>query len=215
MESNPEIIIKRIISGKWEENCYIVSKDKEAIVIDPGDNVDQMIRYLQDNHLTVSAVLNTHAHFDHIGGVNTIVNTYECPFYLHSKDERLLKSANLYMTFFEGEKRIKVPIINEYLDKTESPLKIGNLSITILLTPGHTLGGVSFLIENNLFTGDTLLKDSVGRVDLPGANKLKLEESLQLLSVLNPDFIIYSGHGDSTTLKEELIYNKYLIELIS
>lgn len=207
--------VKRIVNGRWEENCYIISYQEKAIVIDPGGNIEQMLDYLNNNSLTVSAVLNTHAHFDHIVCVKDLVEKYNCPFYLHSKDERLLKSANFYMNLFEGDEKVRIPSVNFYIDKIESPLVIGNFLIDVLHTPGHTDGSVCFIINQNLFSGDTLFKGKVGRIDLPGANKLKLKESLIKLSTLKEILIVYPGHGEETTIEEELVSNNYFLQMIS
>ncbi|MBW0177659.1 MBL fold metallo-hydrolase [Sediminibacterium sp.] len=210
-----QITIQRIINGKWAENCYIISSHSKALVIDPGGNFDVMCTYLESNSLTLSAIINTHGHFDHIVSVADLVKKYQCPFYLHSRDERLLKSANLYMSLFEGEEKIGIPVVNFYFDKIPSTLLIDGFEINVLFTPGHTEGSVCFLIGNHLFTGDTLLKNTIGRIDLPGANKEKLAGSLLMLSKLNGDFTVYPGHGDETTLAAELSFNKRFIELIA
>ena len=103
------ILIYRIVNGKWSENCYIVSnRHNQAIIIDPGGNLNLMCDYLSEKSLSLIAIINTHAHFDHVVSVADLVKKYQCPFYLHSNDERLLKSANLYMTLFEGEEKICV-----------------------------------------------------------------------------------------------------------
>lgn len=210
------ISIHRIVNGKWAENCYIVSnRHNQALIIDPGGNLNLMCDYLKDNNLSLSAIINTHGHFDHVVSVADLVKKYQCPFYLHSKDERLLKSANLYMTLFEGEEKIGIPLVDFYLDKMNLPLIIDNFEIQVLFSPGHTEGSVCFLIENALFTGDTLLKNTIGRIDLPGANKEKLSKSLQILSRLNGSLEVYPGHGENTTLERELSFNERFIELIA
>lgn len=210
------ISIHRIVNGKWAENCYIVSnRHNQALIIDPGGNLNLMCDYLKDNNLSLSAIINTHGHFDHVVSVADLVKKYQCPFYLHSKDERLLKSANLYMTLFEGEEKIGIPIVDFHFDKITLPLIIDDFEIQVLFSPGHTEGSVCFLIDNALFTGDTLLKNTIGRIDLPGANKEKLSKSLQMLSRLNGRLDVYPGHGEQTTLEQELSFNERFIELIA
>lgn len=206
--------IKGIVNGKWAENCYIISANNKAIVLDPGGNVDVISKYLNENKLELCAIINTHAHFDHVVAVADIKEIYQIPFYLHSKDERLLKSANLYMSLFEGESKIGIPSVDFYLDKISIPFLIEDFEINVLFTPGHTEGSVCFLIGNSLFTGDTLLKGTIGRVDLPGANKEKLKQSLTMISKLNSDLVLYPGHGEDTTLSRELSSNERFIEMI-
>jgi hydroxyacylglutathione hydrolase len=210
------ILIHRIVNGKWSENCYIVSnRHNQAIIIDPGGNFNLMCDYLKENNLSLSAIINTHGHFDHVVSVADLVKKHQCPFYLHSKDERLLKSANLYMTLFEGEEKIGIPLVDFHLDNITLPLIIDDFEIQVLFSPGHTEGSVCFLIESALFTGDTLLKNTIGRIDLPGANKEKLSKSLQMLSKLNGSLDVYPGHGEQTTLERELSFNERFIELIA
>jgi glyoxylase-like metal-dependent hydrolase (beta-lactamase superfamily II) len=210
------ILIHRIVNGKWSENCYIVSnKHNQAIIIDPGGNFNLMCDYLKENNLSLSAIINTHGHFDHVVSVADLVKKHQCPFYLHSNDERLLKSANLYMTLFEGEEKIGIPLVDFHLDNITLPLIIDDFEIQVLFSPGHTEGSVCFLIESALFTGDTLLKNTIGRIDLPGANKEKLSKSLQMLSKLNGSLDVYPGHGEQTTLERELSFNERFIELIA
>ena len=209
------MVIKKIINGKWLENCYIISSNKIAIIIDPGSCYDQICNYLYENELKLKAIINTHAHFDHIVSVADLVQEFKCPFYLHSMDERLLKSANLYTNIFEGENNIMIPTISHYLDNINSLSILDDIDIKIFHTPGHTNGSVCFGIENLLFTGDTLLKNKIGRYDLPGANKLKFKNSLKIISQLNPSYVLYPGHGEATTLFSELSFNKPFIEFIS
>lgn len=206
--------IKGIVNGRWAENCYIISANNKAIVLDPGGNVDVISKYLNENKLELCAIINTHAHFDHVVAVADIKEIYQIPFYLHSKDERLLKSANLYMSLFEGESKIGIPSVDFYLDKISIPFLIEDFEINVLFTPGHTEGSVCFLIGNSLFTGDTLLKGTIGRVDLPGANKETLKQSLTMISKLNSDLVLYPGHGEDTTLSRELSSNERFIEMI-
>jgi hydroxyacylglutathione hydrolase len=159
------------------------------------------------NGYQVQAILNTHGHFDHIGAVADLVDKYKCPFYLHSKDGRLLRSANLYMNLFAGEAPVRVPTVDIFLDQVPSPLVLGEFSVEVLYTPGHTDGSVCFQIGDHLFTGDTLLKGKAGRVDLPGGNKEKLETSLQAIAKLPGQLVICPGHGATSSLAEELLTN--------
>lgn len=206
--------IERIVNGKWEENCYIVSNDKDAVIIDPGGNFEIIKEYINKNEYKLWAVINTHAHFDHIGAVADVVGEFDIPFYLHAADKRLLRSANLYMSLFMGEAPIKVPSIDIELDKTELPLVFGSLTIDTIFTPGHTDGGVCFLIGDLFFTGDTLMKGSIGRLDLPGGNKEKMKISLQKISSMPVDLKIYPGHGESSTIGEELQSNESFTSLL-
>jgi hydroxyacylglutathione hydrolase len=133
---------------------------------------------------------------------------------LHSKDEKLLKSSNLYVKVFEGKDYIKIPKVDFFYDQIENKINIVDFSIQVLFTPGHTYGSVCLLIQNYLFTGDTLLKGKIGRTDLPGGNEDVLKKSLKTISKLPKHISIYAGHGASSTIKKELNYNQDFIETL-
>ena len=98
--------IKRFKTGNWQENCYIVqNSSNDGLIIDPGENYDEIAEYINENKINVLAIINTHAHYDHIGAVSILKDALEIPFYLHSKDSRLLKSANLYSALFDGQQK--------------------------------------------------------------------------------------------------------------
>jgi hydroxyacylglutathione hydrolase len=209
------ITLKRIVTGKWKENCYIVSdSNKEALVIDPGANAAGISDYVKKNNLEILAILNTHAHHDHIGGIFELKESFATSFYLHSEDQKLLKSANLYAVLFEGESPIKIPQIDFYIDQIETPVRLGDFIINILFTPGHTKGGVCFLIEDMIFTGDTLLEGDIGRVDLPGGDRYSLAKSLKMISELPQKMKVLPGHGKATTIARELSNNIKLSEIL-
>ena len=207
--------IKTIKTGKWRENCYIVyDLSKSGFIIDPGDNYNEIIKYINNYNINVLAIVNTHAHYDHISAVSTLKDTLEVPFYLHSKDKRLLKSANLYRILFEGEQTITIPSIDHFLDECNESLIFNNIEVKVIETPGHTEGSVCFQIDNFLFTGDTLFEKDIGRVDLPGGNKEQLIESLKKISELPTSLKLYPGHGNSTILGFVMDNNQKLMALI-
>lgn len=205
--------IRKIVTGKWKENCYIVNSfNNDAIIIDPGSDEECIVNFIEGNRLNIIAILNTHAHYDHIGAVNDLKNKLSIPFFLHSKDQKLLKYANLYTKVFEGDNRISIPTVDYYFDQIGMTIQLGEFSVQVFSTPGHTEGSVCFQIENYLFTGDTLLNGKVGRVDLPGGDEATLNKSLKIISELPVNIIVYPGHGESTSLSSELKYNKEFIE---
>ena len=165
--------------------------------------------------MEVHAILNTHAHYDHIGAVEYLKSKYSIPFYLHSNDEKLLKSANLYIKIFDGTELIKIPEVDYYYDMIKNRIIISDFSIDVLFTPGHTIGSVCLIIEKCIFTGDTLLDGKIGRTDLPGGDEKSLKNSLKLISKLPKNFTIYSGHGRSTSIEKQLKYNKNFIEILN
>ena len=209
------ISIKQIPNGKWKENCYIISNiNRDALIIDPGSSENIIITYIKENHLNASAILNTHSHYDHIGAISKLKKEYSIPLFLHSKDEKLLKTANLYSNIFDGIGHLKIPTIDYYFDKINIKDYITYYKIRILHTPGHTEGSVCLLIEDNLFTGDTLLNNRIGRVDLPGGDKNALIKSLNILSKFPHNINIYPGHGKPSTIGEQLKYNKEFIQVL-
>lgn len=210
-----EISIKQIPNGKWKENCYIVSNViNDALIVDPGGDEESIISYIEDNNINVNAIVNTHAHYDHIGVINKLKERFLIPFFLHSADENLLKTANLYANLFDGSNSIIIPSVDCYFDKIDIQDYIKSFPIKILFTPGHTWGSVCILIENYLFTGDTLLNGKIGRIDLPGGDEQALTESLRIISKLPKNISIYPGHGTSSTIGNELEYNKKFIQAV-
>lgn len=209
------ISVKQITNGKWKENCYVVlGLNKDAFIIDPGSDEESIVSFIKGNKLNVIAILNTHSHYDHVGAVEDLKDEFLVPFFLHSKDQKLLKTVNFYITVFDGNESISIPTVDYYFDQIENPIQLGDFSIQVLFTPGHTEGSVCFHIEGCLFTGDTLLKGRIGRVDLPGGDEPALKKSLGIISKLPENIIIYPGHDKSTTLSNELKNNKSFIHVI-
>jgi glyoxylase-like metal-dependent hydrolase (beta-lactamase superfamily II) len=210
------LAVVTIPNGRWKENCYlVVDGSARALVIDPGSDATQIVTAIEKVGLKVLAVLNTHGHYDHMGAVAALQSRFGIPFYLHSADEKILKSANLYMKVFEGSEPVTIPRVDRYLDREELPIVIGDFEVLVRFTPGHTPGGVCFGIQEVLFTGDTLLKGKVGRVDLPGGDKDALRQSLAGLGKINPDMRIYPGHGAPSTIGDELQSNPQWRELLA
>ena len=211
----PKLIeIERIVTGSWKENCYIVrAADRSAVIIDPGGEFSQIERYVEKNELRPLAVLNTHAHYDHIGAVAELQERYGIPFYLHRGDFRLLQSANFYQHLFLGQAPIRIPQVN--VDLAECPvIELGGLVVEVLRTPGHTPGGVCFFVGGVLFTGDTLMARDTGRTDLPGGDHATLVASLdRLAQSFSPQTEIYPGHGPTVTLESALAARSHSHEL--
>jgi hydroxyacylglutathione hydrolase len=192
--------IEKLVTGKWLENSYIVSRDRDAVVIDPGGRFDDIREYVQSKELHIHAVVNTHAHYDHLGAVAPVVAEYGVPFYLHPADHDLLIRANFYRTLFLGEESITIPAIDvELADGV--PLRFGALEIDVVHTPGHTPGGACFEIDGEVFTGDTVMAEHLGRTDLPGGDRDVLLSSVQLLAGRYPvETRLHPGHGESAIL---------------
>ncbi|HET9849558.1 MAG TPA: MBL fold metallo-hydrolase [Candidatus Dormibacteraeota bacterium] len=185
--------IQKIHVGEKDTNCYVVScsDSKEAVVIDPGDDAPKIIGQLRG--LTVRWICFTHAHAGHTGAKEAIKNSTQGATAMHLADATAyLKSADRYLTSGDS-------------------LPFGGFDLQVLLTPGHTPGGLSFRVGNHVFTGDTLLPGKIGRVDLPGSSPQQMLLSLhgQLLT-LPDNTIVYPGHGANTTIGAERVGNPYL-----
>mgnify|MGYP001291040971 CR=1 FL=1 len=201
---NKKIKVERVPTGPWKENCYLVyDEHQDTLLIDPGSEPLIIDEIIQAKNLKILAILNTHGHFDHIGAVDFFQKKYNAKFYLHSSDSKLLKSANLYMKIFQGDEPIKIPEVDEFIVNFDRVYQFKNFQVSFIETPGHTEGSLCIKIGNNLFSGDTLLKNAIGRTDLPGGNKELLIRSLSKLVKLPKDLILYPGHGKSTTIAEE------------
>jgi hydroxyacylglutathione hydrolase len=191
------------VNGRWLQNCYLVTNFlRQALIVDPGSDPEGISDLVCELGVQPVAILNTHAHYDHVGAVSALMQKYEIPFFLHGHDEKLLKQANLYKMLFESKNNISIPHIVENFAKGPDVLTVANFTVEVIHTPGHTAGSVCLVIGTTLFSGDTLMPGGPGRTDLPGGNKSQLENSLQKLRKLPEDYMVYSGHGKPFMLQE-------------
>ena len=196
--------IEVITVGNWKVNCYLIAVDDECWLVDPGDEFERIVSYFNLDNFKLNGIINTHGHFDHIGAVSEIKEKYGVPFFIHSKDERLLNQSNLYRKMAGDSSVRKTPSIDKYLDDLPF-LELNEERILIHNFPGHTNGGVCFEIAGNLFTGDLLFEKKAGRTDLPGGNKNSLSTSLDHIISNFLGYRIHPGHGESFLLDENLI----------
>ena len=201
------MLIKTIPVGQLEENCYVVTNEKtlECVVIDPGDESNTILDYLEDNKLNCRAIMITHGHFDHVGAVDAIREETGAAVYMHPLDDtgghdarRPYRLSQGGISYDDGD------LIDE-----------AGLRFEIIATPGHTPGGVTIRCGRALFTGDTLFRGSCGRVDLDGSVPMDEMLSLKRLCSLEGDFEVYPGHMDSTTLALERMFNYYCREAMN
>ena len=194
--------------GSYQTNCYIVRADgsKSCAVIDPGYEADTILTFLNQNGLSLDAILLTHGHFDHVGAVKALVKTTGCKLWMHERDYSQFK--NPVNAFFYPIANCTFTEVN-FCENGEQ-IHAGGLTFTALDTPGHTWGSVCFLCEDALFSGDTLFAGSCGRTDLPGGDSSVLRQSLEYLSELEENYRVLPGHGESTTLLYEKQTNPYL-----
>ena len=201
--------MEKIVNGPFQQNAYVIWNSTHSFLIDPGGDSDRIIDIIKSNNLSPSAILNTHAHLDHIGAISTLIQFGQYPFYLHRDEIKLLNSANEYTTIF-GIPNIDIPTVDNIVYES-SMLYFSGYGVEVIETPGHTTGGVSYLIDGHLFTGDTLFSGSIGRTDLPGGNLDTLLYSIHTkLMVLEESIIIHSGHGPDTSIGVEKRTNPFL-----
>ena len=200
--------IDTVLLGSFQVNCYLISTDKSAIVIDPGFNSSYVEDFLLKNADKERKILLTHAHFDHIGGALQLKEKTGVKIAIGRIDEPSLSDENYNLsTLFNAY--IKPLNADILLDDGEIT-KIGDITLKTIHTPGHTKGSVGYLIENNLFSGDTLFNLSVGRTDFPGGNTKQLLNSVKKLFALDDNTKVFSGHGATTTIGYEKINNPYI-----
>lgn len=198
--------------GPLQTNAYLLTGPVEgkAVIIDPGMNPGPLLKRIAD--LEIEAILLTHAHFDHMGGVEEIRKLKGCPVYLHSIESDWLTSPKLNGSLMWPQ--VSAPLSTEpaEFDLADGlELKLVGHTFKVYHTPGHSPGSVSFLIENDLFSGDVLFRLGVGRTDLPGGRERDLWDSIQNTLYTFPDeVVVYPGHGPRTTIGYEKQRNPYV-----
>lgn len=195
------MLIKTLPVGQLETNCYVVTDEESLLcaVIDPGDESNTILDYLESNRLQCRAIFLTHGHYDHVGAVAAVAEETGATVYMNRRDD---------IGGREPRMPYALPETGEYVDEGDS-VEIGKLRFDVLATPGHTPGGISLLCGEALFTGDTLFRGSCGRTDLEGGNMDEQLRSLKKLCQLPGDYEVYPGHMDSTTLERERHLNYY------
>jgi hydroxyacylglutathione hydrolase len=211
------IIVEVRAVPPFHKNGYVVAcpRTREAVIIDPGDEVDQLLGIVAAQALGVRSILLTHAHVDHVTGVAQAKRSVQAPVYLHRDDRFLYESAPEQAVFF-GLTCEVLPPVDQYFD-TSQTLSFGEYEVTVHHTPGHCPGGVCLAIgprgepKRDLFVGDTLFAGSIGRTDLPGGDYATLMRSITgVLFAFGDDARVYSGHGPPTTIGQERRTNPFL-----
>ena len=206
-----QIEIKSMTLGMVATNCYLIinKETKEALLIDPADNVLRISNVIEENVCTLKAILLTHGHFDHIMALNELKKRYNVPVYAHEEEEDVLKQSSLNMSGMIGQ--IYTTQADIYVKDGEH-LKLAGLDIIVLHTPGHTKGGVCYYLpeEKVLMSGDTLFHCSIGRTDFPTGSMSQLVRSVkEQLFVLPDDVQVYPGHDSVTSIGYEKQYNPF------
>lgn len=184
-----------------QTNCYIVQQDDRAFVIDPGSNAEGIVSKACQLGAKIEAILLTHGHFDHSGAVFELKERTGASVYVSENDLKLANSIKS-LSFALGGKVKKFDADCIVQDGEE--YQIAGMSVKVIATPGHTSGGVCYIVKDCLFSGDTLFELSYGRTDFPTGNFSDLKNSIcKKLFELNGDYTVYTGHGESTTLEYE------------
>ena len=192
--------MKHLALGAYQTNCYLVWEENSpaCVVIDPGYEPETILSEVKKLGKEIAAILLTHGHFDHVCGVKTLAAETDCKVYLNEADLSMppqMTAGPLYYTDLYQEGDV---------------LDLAGLKIRVIQTPGHTEGSVCLLVENAMFSGDTLFAGSCGRTDLPGGSWATILKSLKRLAAMDKDYAVYPGHGPSTTLAEEKQWNPYM-----
>ena len=206
-----EIFEHRVV-GPLQCNCYVVgdATSKHAIVIDPGGDAEEIARAVALRALTVTAIVATHAHFDHILAAERLRHLTGAPFHLHAADKPLLSWLQESGRLFLGVELPPPPEVDSAAREGDR-LTAGTTELAVLHTPGHSPGSISLVSEGVLFSGDTLFAGSVGRTDLPGGDMKSLIGAVKgKLFALDDEVAVYPGHGPRTTLGEERRFNPFV-----
>jgi hydroxyacylglutathione hydrolase len=198
--------IRKVVAGIYGANCYIVmdKKSKEAVVIDPGGDVDDIVKAIVAIDAKVKYILLTHGHVDHTSGVEELKDITNATVCMSKKDDDLITNGeHLFGPLIDGGA--------DKLLKQDDIIRVSDIDITCIDTPGHTPGGMCFLIENYVFTGDTLFCGSIGRTDFAGGDFKAIIHSIKSKLLSLPEgTIVYPGHGSCSTINSEKLNNPFL-----
>jgi len=207
----PETIhVERIAVGELQTNAYIVFSEKSlaCLIVDPGAEPERIIRFVKTGRLKPEGIILTHGHADHCGGVRELLAAWPMTLMVHRLDRDLRSPLNRELG---GSLGLPIPPDPDRLLENGEIVSVAEISIAVVHTPGHTPGSVVLAMDRRLFTGDTLFQGSAGRTDLPGGDEDELQRSLRLISRFPPDTLLFPGHGEMTTLEEELVSNPFLV----
>jgi len=206
--------VHREVVGPFEENTWFLRRKggDEVVVIDPGDEAERLAAVIEGSGWKPVAIVNTHAHLDHVGAVAALRDRYRIPFALHPADVPTFRWAPIAAELY-GVPPVEVCDVDRPLAGGET-LDLAGLEIRVVLTPGHTPGHVSLLCDGRVFGGDCLFQGSIGRTDLPGGDTVTLMRTLEETFLALPDAtIVHSGHGPDTTIGRERATNPFLADL--
>ncbi|MFZ3172278.1 MAG: MBL fold metallo-hydrolase [Carboxydocellales bacterium] len=196
--------------GPIGANCYLIGceQTKEGAVIDPGDEGSRIVAKVKELGLNIKSIILTHGHIDHISAVDEVKKATSAQILIHQEDAKMLVDGNRNLSHMMGTNRGYSPA--DVLLKEGDVIKVGNLEIKVLHTPGHTLGGICLETEGIIISGDTLFEGSIGRSDFPGGSHEVLINSIKTKLLPYPDETkVYPGHGPSTSIGFERVNNPF------
>ncbi len=204
------MILEKIVESRMGENTYVVGdeKSKKCIVVDPGANFVDIMNVVKRNNLEIEYVVLTHGHGDHITNVLKIKEATNAKIVAHEEEQEILldKRKNLSVSLPSATVELDADI---YV-KDNDTLKVGDMKMKFIHTPGHTPGSMCIKIDKHMLTGDTLFAGSMGRTDFYGGDARKMDKSLKRLKNQDDDIIIYPGHGPNSKLKTEKMTNPFM-----
>ena len=210
-----------LVVGALQCNCSILGDEetREAIVIDPGDEVERILAILKRHNLTAKYIINTHAHFDHVGNCRELKEATGAEIWLHKADLPIYESAPRQAALFAmyGVKPIRMTAVDQFMRDADG-VQVGKIAARVIHTPGHTPGSLSLHVPRSnsdvLFAGDTLFNGSIGRTDLPGGDFHQILKSIKdRLFIFDDDTEVWPGHGSKTTIGWERRTNPFLQDL--
>lgn len=203
-------IIKPVIVGDIYTNCYLVAdpESKEGVVIDPGADFDKIWKNIEKYGIIVKKIVATHGHYDHLGAVNELRKKTKAVFLIHKEDVIFAEHPETNGSALFGDGTVSAKV-DAFL-KEGDVVKAGKLELKVIHTPGHSPGGICLYTDGELFSGDTLFLNSIGRTDFPNASYELIMESLAKLMKLPEATRVYPGHGQYTTIGEEKKNNPFL-----
>jgi len=199
--------------GGYQTNCYILSVGERAVIVDPGDEGNKIVTYLETNGLKPEAILITHGHFDHIGALEEIQKKYGVHVYVHKNEAAYLTNPELNLSFRPGRSGISIEDLPLKVIEEDGSMELLGKEVQALHVPGHSLGSVVFYVPEAGFAmvGDVLFKSSIGRSDFPNGNHEQLISGIKSkLMTLPEDTIVYPGHGGATLIGTEKRNNPFL-----
>jgi hydroxyacylglutathione hydrolase len=204
------VLIQTFTVGAFQENCYLLVDDRtnRAVIVDPGSEGDRLVEAVDNSAATLEAIWITHAHVDHVGAIASVKRRWDVPIYLHPLDRRLYEAASRQAQVYGVPFEEPPPPDREFEDM--QTLKVGDVELAVMHAPGHSPGHVVIHGDGIALVGDCLFAGSIGRTDLPFSNPPQLAASLEKISALPPETVVYPGHGMDTTIAEERQSNPFL-----